>query len=445
MQARRRRRPAPPVPLNQLGQPRGLLSARVQAVGPEHFGIVAVDPAKHRSCWMLADFYGRILVPPTVVAHRRDAFDKAIAQLRQATAAADIRDLIVAVERTGRYHLPILRADAAAGLETRIVHPNISSHFRQAGSYDTKTDPIDVNAGIFRAAVNGFGLREPPRDPLYAALQLRVRQRRDLVHKESLLRCQILEHLQACLPGYVGCFDDIFDVNIGLVIPTRYATPAAVAQAGLEGLTRLAHLARARVQQRTLIRILGWAQDAPTPDPDAALHQEWLVALDGDRTTKRKQIRAVERELVGLLVQTPYVRLLALAGIHVINAGEFAGEAGPMAHYATARIITGRAGLYPRRYQSDRVDGSGGPGPPRQPPAPPGAALGRRHPDPVQRPLPGAGGQVERPGDGPAGRPGAGGRAVRPDRLPDGDRDGGVPPSRLPGPARRAVEADRVP
>jgi len=360
MQARHRRRPAPSVSLDHLGQPRGLLSARVQAVGPEHFGIVAIDPAKSRSCWMLADFYGRVLIPPTVVDHRRDAFDNAIARLRRATAETDIRDLIVAVERTGRYHLPVLRAFAAAGFETRIVHPNISCHFRRAGSFGTKTDPIDVNAGIFRAAVNGFGLREPDRDPIYAALQLRVRQRRDLVQKESLLRCQVLEHLQAVRPGYAGCFDDIFNVNIGLVIPTRYATPAAVAAAGLEGLVQSARLARARVQQRTLVRILGWAQGAPDPDPDAALHREWLIALSGDRTTKLKQIAAVERQLVGLLVQTPYVRLLALAGINVVNAADFAGEAGPMANYATARIITGRAGLYPRRYQSDRVDCSGG-------------------------------------------------------------------------------------
>jgi hypothetical protein len=28
-----------------LGKPHGLLAPRVQAVGPEHFGIVAVDPA----------------------------------------------------------------------------------------------------------------------------------------------------------------------------------------------------------------------------------------------------------------------------------------------------------------------------------------------------------------------------------------------------------------
>ena len=37
-----------------------------------------------------------------------------------------------------------------------------------------------------------------------------------------------------------------------------------------------------------------------------------------------------------------------------------AGEAGPIEHYASARAINGRAGLYPSRYQSDEVDHADG-------------------------------------------------------------------------------------
>ena len=84
-----------------LGKPKGILSPRVQKVGPEHFGIVAVDPAKARSCWLFADFYGRVLIPPTNLEHRRDAFDEALARLRQVIAAEDIKDLVVAVELSG--------------------------------------------------------------------------------------------------------------------------------------------------------------------------------------------------------------------------------------------------------------------------------------------------------------------------------------------------------
>ena len=39
-----------------LGKPTGQIQERVQAVGPEHFGIVAVDCAKRRSKWMLCNF-----------------------------------------------------------------------------------------------------------------------------------------------------------------------------------------------------------------------------------------------------------------------------------------------------------------------------------------------------------------------------------------------------
>jgi transposase len=338
-----------------LGKPHGVIAPRVQAATPEHFGILAIDPAKARSYTMLADFYGRVLIPVTVVEHTQHGFQTAIAELCQAITTHGLRDLVVAVEQTGAYHRPIQRAYAAAGFETRIVHPSISRHFREAGAYDNKTDPTDLE-GIFRAAINGFGLQQPTWDPTYTALQLLVRHRRDLVSKSTLLRCQILEHLEACLPGYAKCFDDVFITKIALIVPKRYATPAAVAEAGLEGLTQLARLARVQVHSRTLLKIVGWAQNAPAPDRDAALHQRLLGTLDDDRISKSKNIQSIERELVDHLVQTPYVRLLALAGINVVLAAEFAGEAGPMEYYPTARVITGRAGLYPRRYQSDEVD-----------------------------------------------------------------------------------------
>ena len=146
---------------------------------------------------MLADFYGRVLVPLTTVEHTRSGFDAAIDHLRRAIAEHDLRDMIVAIEQTGSYHRPVKRAFAAAGFDTRVVHPAISRHYRQAAEYDTKTDRTDTEAGIFRAAINGFGLQEAPRDPTYAALQFWARHRRDLVHKETLLRCQILEEVEA--------------------------------------------------------------------------------------------------------------------------------------------------------------------------------------------------------------------------------------------------------
>src|SRR5438874_2106898 len=77
-----------------VAKPSGTLHPRVQKAGPEHFGIVAVDCAKARSKWMLADFYGRILVPPAEVEHHKPGFDAAIAQIRQAITQHDLRDVL---------------------------------------------------------------------------------------------------------------------------------------------------------------------------------------------------------------------------------------------------------------------------------------------------------------------------------------------------------------
>ena len=104
-----------------IHKPRGVIAPRVQAVGPEHFGIVCVDCAKARSQGMLTDFYGPILGDATAVEHTQADFRAMIPTLRTAMEQAAIRDPIVVIERTGRYHRPIQRAFAKEGFEARII------------------------------------------------------------------------------------------------------------------------------------------------------------------------------------------------------------------------------------------------------------------------------------------------------------------------------------
>jgi len=354
LKARRSRRP------KTVHKPRGLLHPRVQRVGPEHFGIVSIDCAKARSKWMLTDFYGTLLVPPTELPHTQGHFALAIAQIQEAKARHGLEDLVVAIEQTGNYHQPVKRAFSAAGMECRLVHPLASKSFRQAAHPGVKTDDHDL-AGIFCAATCGFGLLEPQLDPLAQQLRLWERHRRDLVRKRSAVCCQLLEHWEASLPGFAALFEDFWDAPAALALACRFDSPAAVHQAGVHGLHQAVRAAHRTVQRRTLERVLAWARTAPSPDPQAALHYRLALALEEDRRQKTLQIQAAEVEIAGLLVQTPYVLLMAIPGIHVASAAEFAGEMGPITNYGHARAITGRAGLFPSRYQSDAVDLSNGP------------------------------------------------------------------------------------
>ena len=78
-----------------LQKPNGMISPRVQKVGGEHFAIVCVDPAKHRSEWMMADYFGNLLIEPQTVEHQSVFFTVAVETIRQAQERHGIQDTIV--------------------------------------------------------------------------------------------------------------------------------------------------------------------------------------------------------------------------------------------------------------------------------------------------------------------------------------------------------------
>ena len=256
-----------------MGKPSGQIQERVKQAGPEHFGVVSVDCAKDRSKWMLADFYGRVLIPPTSVEHRRSEIQLALLTLKQAVEKHGIKDTIVAVEMTGTYHQIIWRAFRTAGYDTRIVQP----------------------------------------------VALKVLQ-------------YIAEH--------GGTHQALLDV-------------------GIPGVSKWLKQQNVAFQSRSVGRIVAWAGNAVVGDPMRSMMTRIWQSLLIDWQQKTQQIIALERDIASLLVQTPWVLLMSHPGINVVSAAELAAETGPIEHYASSKAITGRAGLFPSRYQSDGVDRGG--------------------------------------------------------------------------------------
>ena len=359
----RRRRNAPSRSRNRrsLQKPNGVIGPRVKEVGGEHFAIVCVDPAKHRSEWMMADYFGNLLIEPQTLEHQATFFQAAVALIHQARQQHDIQDMIVVVERTGNYHLAPKRAFAAAGFETRVVHPFATKQYRMPADPGNKTDETDLYAQ-HRAAVAGFGLCERPLEPPYHTLQLKARHRRNLVQKASALACQIREHLHLAMPGYAALFDHLFEHKTAMSIGRGCDSPARVLELGRDGLARHLRENGLRHLPQTIDKVLAWAAQAVGHNiPDAPLHHAIWTDLEELYQHFQRRISAVEVELAGELVHTPYVRLLAIPGINVVLAAELAGELGPITRYANANAITGRCGLYPSRSQSDQTDNDSGP------------------------------------------------------------------------------------
>jgi hypothetical protein len=93
-----------------LQKPNGVISPRVEKVGGHRFAIVCVDPAKYRSEWMMADYFGNVLIQQQTLEHQASFFKLAMDQIREAQQQHDIQETIVVLERTGNYHLAPKRA-----------------------------------------------------------------------------------------------------------------------------------------------------------------------------------------------------------------------------------------------------------------------------------------------------------------------------------------------
>jgi len=360
---RRRRKPNSKAAPKQrsLQKPNGVISPRVQKVGGERFAIVCVDPAKHRSEWMMADYFGNLLIEPQTVEHQAAFFKLAVEQVRQAQQEHDIQDAIVVVERTGNYHLPPKRAFASAGFETRVVHPFATKQYRAPADPGNKTDETDLYAQ-HRAAVAGFGLCEFELPSPYREVQLRARHRRNFVEKGAATACQIRDHLHLAMPGYANLFDRLFEIPSAMAIARRCESPRAVIELGHAGLRQYLREEKIRHRAPTIDKVLAWAAEAVDNNiQDGPLHHAIWTDLHDLYQHFQRKIAALEQQLAGDVVQTPFIRLLAIPGINVVSAAELAAEMGPPSRYANANAITGRAGLFPSRHQSDQKDYVNGP------------------------------------------------------------------------------------
>lgn len=344
-----------------IGKPAGVIQQRVQAVGPSHFGVVSVDCAKRRSKWMLCDFYGKVLVEPTDVEHNAGSFAGMVQMIQSAFKEFAIKDSIAAVEMTGVYHRPVQAALRKAGMDTRTVHPFASKHYRRSLHPNLKTDDNDLEA-IFHAAINGYGLASLPVDENHRSLQLLIRHRGNLVKQRAKLQVQIRGMMHQSMPGYDELFPlhKFFKESIAIPVAKKFPSAAAIKRADVEGLAKHLKQKKIRCRRTTLERIVAWSRVASEQaELSEMLTENWLGLIELWELLS-EQINSTERKMASFLVKTPYVLLLSVTGINVVSAAGLAGEAGPIEHYATARALNGRAGLYPSRYQSDTVDLQGG-------------------------------------------------------------------------------------
>lgn len=336
------------------------LRQRVRKIGGDKFGVLVVDSSKKNAEFWLTDFYGEPLWEesrtfPITDGHLNEMINVVGGTCRE----HGLKDLVVGIEQTGRYHRPIQRA-LGQRWEVKAIHPFVTKQLRQPASPGVKTDGVDLEA-MTRAIISGYG-DDPRAVPmLYTKWQLINRAREDAVDRRRRLKQQCQERLHAFMPGYAALFERLWETPAAVALAERYGSSKRLLAADVEAIGEQLRGQGLRMMRPTINRVLAWAADAPSPDPGGALNRR--IWSDNLRLMEHlgHDILRYERSLATYLVQTPFVLLLSIPGVNVVSASGYGSEVGPITQYLKPSHLNGRAGLFPSRYQSDATDCADGP------------------------------------------------------------------------------------
>jgi hypothetical protein len=118
----------------------------VRKIGGDKFGVLVVDSSKKNAEMWLTDFYGEPLWDESrTVPITRGHLDQIMNVVGGSCREHGLKDLVVGIEQTGRYHLPIKRA-LEKRWEVKTIHPFVTKQLRQPASPGVKTDGVDLEA-----------------------------------------------------------------------------------------------------------------------------------------------------------------------------------------------------------------------------------------------------------------------------------------------------------
>jgi transposase len=336
------------------------LRQRVRKIGGDKFGVLVVDSSKKNAELWMTDFYGEPLWDESRTFPITDGhLNEMIHVVGNTCRERGLKDLVVGIEQTGRYHRPITRA-LERRWDVKTIHPFVTKQLRQPASPGVKTDGVDLEA-MSRAIISGYGDDQRSLPLLHTKWQLLNRAREDAVERRRRLKQQSQERLHAFMPGYAAMFEHLWETPAALAIVEVYGSAKRLLASDVESVRERLRSQGMRMMRPTINRMLAWAADAPSPDPGGALNRRlWCDTLRSIEHLGRDIIR-YERSLASYLVQTPFVLLLSIPGINVVSASGYGSEVGPITHYIKPSHLNGRAGLFPSRYQSDQTDCADGP------------------------------------------------------------------------------------
>jgi len=337
----------------------------LRGVSAEHLLCVSIDVSKYFHVAMVHNGLGEVVLRPFDVDIYQSGFERLLQAIEQAKVKTQAQVVLVGMEPTSHYFENLARHLVSRNQSVKLINSfSVKQNREQQLMQREKSDQIDV-AAIGDLLRRGEGTPYQPVAGIYLQLQQLDRVRLSKVKIASMLKNQVIAHLDRIYPGlllldksaqkrYTALFATDFWLCQTLQDLIRVCpNPHELVKLAPGELVEAFHAQGRRLGPAIAAKIIAHARTILLPDPDLAAIRCELLQHDLDLLAYVQNLIAqLEQRLTDLVAQTPYLVWAKLKGLSMVQAASLAAAIGDPSHYSDAAQIFRRSGLVSGRNDS---------------------------------------------------------------------------------------------
>jgi transposase len=338
---------------------------QVRGIPAEQILCVSLDISKYFHVVMIHNGLGEIVTPTFEIDIFQSGFEKLCQAIEKAQQDTQAQVVLLGMEPTSHYFENLARHLLVKGLPVKLVNSfAVKENRNQQLMLRQKTDQIDV-AAIGDLLRRGEGNPYKPVVGIYLQLQQIDRVRLGKIKIETMLKNQILGHLDRICPGLVLIGEEagqrytpLFEVNFWECQTLQHlirvcSNPHRLVAMAPEQLVEAFREKHYRLGQAQAAKLISYAQKLLLPDSE--LLDIRCQLLEHDLTLLgevQSHIAQMEQSLTELVAKTPYQVWTKLKGLSPVQSASLAAAIGDPAHYTEAKQVFRRSGLISGRNDS---------------------------------------------------------------------------------------------
>jgi transposase len=320
--------------------------------------IVGVDIAKYKHVSRAQDFRGIQFGKALTFSNSQEGFTNLMSWISSLQSKYEKSDLIIGMEPTGHYWLPLAYWLKEQGIKVVVVNP---AHVKQTKELDdnspTKNDVKDARV-ISRLIQDGRYSEPNLLEGIYAELREGMNQYDQLVTDLVAIKNRVHQWIDRFFPEYLTVFGD-WEGKASLQVLRMALYPDEIIQrTEIEIVTEIRKEVKRGVGIKKVKQLFEAAQNSIGLKEGRELARLKLMNLLAQYTLLKEELEQVWTEVETILKQIPGAKeMIAIKGIGEVTVAAFFAEIGDLKNYTHPDQIIKLAGLNLRLATSGKWKG----------------------------------------------------------------------------------------